>query len=553
MRRMILLTVAFAIVSLPAHATVFNVPTPYPTIQKAVDAASAGDTVLVAPGTYNDCTHHPPAEPGSGLACVIMKSGVTLLGSGEDVTTIDAQFNGMGIYSREITDVVIEGFTIMKCIDKNWPDYGPAVHSWQSSLTVRDCTIGPNGDGGINARQSSDLTVTDCVFTHNDAKSGGGLHLEQSTGSAQSCQFDGNAAPIGGAVYLRYSTATIEGCELTGNSTAGGVGSGGAILCENSTPTIRHCTISGNTASINGGGICAIESGGQITACTLRDNEVTGDFGQGGGICFLQFSTTTVESCTVVRNTTTGDDSDGGGFFCRASDVTITNCTVAHNSIAPPFKGGGVGGGIACYSANPIIEKTIVAFSSIGAGVACLNAGAEPFISCCDVFGNAGGDALCGGNIGTGNFSASPVFCDTLVYDYNLQDSSPCAPGNHPSGPEICGGALIGANPVACFGAVETEGVRITRDPLISTAPNPFNQSTTIEFGLTEPARVTLRVYNVTGREVASLNDRLMAVGTHRVTWDGTTDSGERAASGIYFYRLTVGDRSHTGRMVMVN
>jgi parallel beta-helix repeat protein len=553
MRRTILLTVAFILVSLPAHAAVFNVPVPYPTIQKAVDAASAGDTVLVAAGTYSDCTHHPPKEPGSGLACVVMKAGVTLLGSGSGVTTINAQYNGMGIYCREITGVVIEGLKIINCIDKNWADYGPAVYVWQSTVTVQDCVIGPNADGGLNARETSDVTVTDCTFEKNDAKSGGGLHVEESTALIENCEISGNGAPIGGGIYLRIATATIDGCTITTNNTAGGVGNGGGILAENSTPTVLDCTISGNTASTNGGGICFIECAGEITSCTIRDNEVTGDFGQGGGICFLQFSTTTVGSCTIVRNSTTGDDSDGGGMFCRASDVTITNCTVAHNEIAPPFKGGGVGGGIACFGSDPIIEKTIVAFSTVGAGVACLNTDADPFISCCDVVGNAGGDALCGDNVGSDNFAADPLFCDTLSYDYNLQNSSPCAPGNHPTGPATCGGELIGANPVACYGAVEDEGVRITRNPLISTTPNPFNQSTTIVFGLADPARVTLRVYDVTGREVASLKDRLMSVGTHRVTWDGTTATGDRVSSGIYFYRLTVGDRSHTGRMVMVN
>ena len=59
---------------------------------------------------------------------------------------------------------------------------------------------------------------------------------------------------------------------------------------------------------------------------------------------------------------------------------------------------------------------------------------------CSDVFGNAGGDALCGPDLG-GNFSADPLFCLVRWPDFGfsgLQNGSPCWPGNHPSGAE-CG------------------------------------------------------------------------------------------------------------------
>jgi hypothetical protein len=67
-------------------------------------------------------------------------------------------------------------------------------------------------------------------------------------------------------------------------------------------------------------------------------------------------------------------------------------------------------------------------------------------LSCCDLFGNAGGDYVgrIGGQIGIdGNFSADPAFCDTLNGDFTLGDCSPCLPGNHPDGYD-CGG-IIGA------------------------------------------------------------------------------------------------------------
>ena len=68
--------------------------------------------------------------------------------------------------------------------------------------------------------------------------------------------------------------------------------------------------------------------------------------------------------------------------------------------------------------------------------------------------------------------------------------------------------------------------------------PNPFNPSTTIPFDLPEPCLVHLRVFDVTGREVMTLIDGPAAAGSHAVRWDGRTNEGAAAGSGVYFYRL---------------
>jgi hypothetical protein len=68
--------------------------------------------------------------------------------------------------------------------------------------------------------------------------------------------------------------------------------------------------------------------------------------------------------------------------------------------------------------------------------------------------------------------------------------------------------------------------------------PNPFNPSTTIEFSLAVESRVDLRVFDCAGRVVRTLADTEFEAGPHTTTWDGTTDTGERAASGVYFVRM---------------
>ena len=69
--------------------------------------------------------------------------------------------------------------------------------------------------------------------------------------------------------------------------------------------------------------------------------------------------------------------------------------------------------------------------------------------------------------------------------------------------------------------------------------PNPFNPETRIVYSLSEPAAVTLTVYNVTGQEIASLVSEEKAAGRFEVVWNATSNTGAKVASGMYFYRLT--------------
>jgi subtilisin family serine protease len=82
--------------------------------------------------------------------------------------------------------------------------------------------------------------------------------------------------------------------------------------------------------------------------------------------------------------------------------------------------------------------------------------------------------------------------------------------------------------------------------------PNPFNPTTTITYSIPAPERVTLRVYDVGGREVRTLVDAVKRPGRYEVIWDGTDARGRTAASGIYFYRLEAGKFSRTMKMMMV-
>jgi uncharacterized repeat protein (TIGR01451 family) len=87
--------------------------------------------------------------------------------------------------------------------------------------------------------------------------------------------------------------------------------------------------------------------------------------------------------------------------------------------------------------------------------------------------------------------------------------------------------------------------------------PNPSNPDTWIPFQLAEDARVSIEIYDVTGRLVRTLNLGQYPAGyyldkSRAAYWDGCNESGEGVASGIYFYRFTAGDFSAMKRMVIL-
>ncbi len=91
---------------------------------------------------------------------------------------------------------------------------------------------------------------------------------------------------------------------------------------------------------------------------------------------------------------------------------------------------------------------------------------------------------------------------------------------------------------------VEVEEVsaapRVNR--LDGNAPNPFNPLTKISFSAAQAGKVTIRIYNVAGQLVRTLDTKVEAAGPASVLWDGKTNAGRTATSGVYFYKATFAD-----------
>ncbi len=87
---------------------------------------------------------------------------------------------------------------------------------------------------------------------------------------------------------------------------------------------------------------------------------------------------------------------------------------------------------------------------------------------------------------------------------------------------------------------------------LRQNVPNPFNPTTRIDFELEKAGNVDLNVYDVSGRLVASLFSGHLGEGAHEVTWNGKTNNGTTAATGVYLYVLKTETGMASKRMVLL-
>jgi len=79
--------------------------------------------------------------------------------------------------------------------------------------------------------------------------------------------------------------------------------------------------------------------------------------------------------------------------------------------------------------------------------------------------------------------------------------------------------------------------------------PNPFNPSTVISYQLAQDSHVSLTIFDMLGQKVKTLVNVFQQAGYYNITWDGTNDSGRKAASGIYIYRIKAGNFIKTLKM----
>jgi hypothetical protein len=109
------------------------------------------------------------------------------------------------------------------------------------------------------------------------------------------------------------------------------------------------------------------------------------------------------------------------------------------------------------------------------------------------------------------------------------------------------------ADPLSTPAVTAADGVSAPRVAHVDqNRPNPFNPETVIPYDAGPGGRVSLRVFDTSGRLVRTLVDAVLPQGAYRVLWNGRNARGAAVASGRYFYRLTVGKTVRTRAMTLV-
>ncbi|MFQ6007357.1 MAG: T9SS type A sorting domain-containing protein [Candidatus Zixiibacteriota bacterium] len=111
-----------------------------------------------------------------------------------------------------------------------------------------------------------------------------------------------------------------------------------------------------------------------------------------------------------------------------------------------------------------------------------------------------------------------------------------------------------------CYYVLDTTlDVRTIQGPNLPTTyslsqnyPNPFNPVTEIRFDIPKKSHVTLAIYNIVGQKVATLVDKELMPDHYVVDWDGTSDSGAKVATGVYFYKLQAEEFVETKKMMLL-
>ncbi|MGE5810494.1 MAG: T9SS type A sorting domain-containing protein, partial [Ignavibacteria bacterium] len=99
----------------------------------------------------------------------------------------------------------------------------------------------------------------------------------------------------------------------------------------------------------------------------------------------------------------------------------------------------------------------------------------------------------------------------------------------------------------ALFTGTPNEELKVNSFRLSQNYPNPFNPATTITYSLPKNSIVTLKIYDILGKKIATLVNEEKQSGTYNATWDARD-----AASGVYFYKITAGEYSKVNKMMLL-
>ena len=358
-----------------------TVASPFNTIGEGMVAATTGDTVHVADGTYN-------------------AAGEVVAGD----QNRDMDFGGKGI--------VVQG--------------NPAT----PSACIIDC--GGSGRGfSITSGEDEECLIQSLTITGgNTPGSGGGIYISGSSPTIRNCVIDLNTAVHAGGIYCYGADPDIIRCTISNNTSSGDAG---GISCQNSSyPRITECNIFNNQAGNYGGGLCCGDSSPTLAHCVIKDNSASS--GGGGVYCGGGTSSPTFINCLIANNEATGSGS-GGGIYCynNSGSLLLTNCSLVNNACG--WNGGGIYNYHASGTSYIMLENSIIWGNSAANNyhqIGSFTGSQVDMYSCC--YSNAAGD---NGGVGVITADGNCTTADPLFAvpgspgpagggDFHLTAGSPC-------------------------------------------------------------------------------------------------------------------------------
>jgi predicted outer membrane repeat protein len=235
-----------------------------PTIQAGIDSAAAGDTLLLADGTYTGGGNWDIQYKGKPV--VISSEGST-----PDLCIIECGgHRGFAFIANEGPESVLQGVTVK---EGNNP-VGGGIYCTGSSPTISNVILSDNfaesAGGGMYCEDASSPVIVNTVFRSNGAMDGGGLYCNGSSPQVHDVEFRGNYTELpgigGGLVCMGGSSPEVSDVTFIDNSSQT---YGGGIACwGNSEPTLTDVLFWGNRAMAMGGGI-SCGSNVAMTNCTF--------------------------------------------------------------------------------------------------------------------------------------------------------------------------------------------------------------------------------------------------------------------------------------------
>lgn len=247
-RLIISLLAIFCIGSGTAFAATLYVPAEYSTIQAGIDAATDGDTVLVADGTYTGIGNK---DIDFGGRAITLKSE-----NGPENCIIDGQGYGLGFYfhNSEGPFSVLDGFTITNFsnfdhVGGGYPGWGGGIYLYRSSPNINNCNIIENTaatGGGIACYQAAPFVENCKIMENSSTHQGGGIRVYQASPTFLNCVISQNwSGRAGGGIDLYASQSIITNCTVTGNA---GNHPGGGISTDQGNPTVTNCIVWANSS-----------------------------------------------------------------------------------------------------------------------------------------------------------------------------------------------------------------------------------------------------------------------------------------------------------------